>query len=106
MFPSLPRPQDPFTSINLPVDARVAMKLKTKIWQQEYIDFGSLLVNPTLDGNFQLTIQKSTEGLSPTLALEPLKNPKKLVLLIPGSRPFTCLWVFMPVATPMRLRDS
>lgn len=78
LFPSLPRPQDPFTSINLPVDARVAMKLKTKIWQQEYIDFGSLLVNPTLDGNFQLTIQKSTEGLSPTLALEPLNKPKKI----------------------------
>jgi len=32
LFPSLPWPQDPFTSINLPVDARVAMKLKTKIW--------------------------------------------------------------------------
>ena len=31
LFPSLPRPQDPFTSINLPVDARVAIKLKTKI---------------------------------------------------------------------------
>ena len=29
LFPSLPRPQDPFTSINLPVDARVAMKFKT-----------------------------------------------------------------------------
>ena len=78
LFPSLPRPQDPFTSINLPVDARVAMKLKTKIWQQEYIDFGSLLVNPTLDGNFQLTIQKLTEGLSPTLALEPLNKPQKI----------------------------
>ena len=77
MFPALPRPQDPFTSINLYVDARVAMKLKTKIWQQEYIDFGSLLVNPTLDGNYQLTIQKSSEGLSPTLALEPLNKPPK-----------------------------
>ena len=78
LFPSLPRPQDPFTSINLPVDARVAMKLKTKIWQQEYIDFGSLLVNPTLDGKFQLTLQNSNEGLSPALALEPLNKPKKI----------------------------
>ena len=76
LFPSLP--QDPFTSINLPVDARVAMKLKTKIWQQEYIDFGSLLVNPTLDGKFQLTIHNSNEGLSPSLALEPLNKPKKI----------------------------
>ena len=76
LFPSLP--QDPFTYINLPVDARVAMKLKTKIWQQDYIDFGSLLVNPTLDGKFQLTIQNSNEGLSPFLALEPLNKPPKI----------------------------
>ena len=54
------------------------MKLKTKIWQQEYIDFGSFLVNPTLDGNFQLTIHKSTEGLLPTLALQPLNKTKKI----------------------------
>ena len=54
------------------------MKLRTKIWQQEYIDFGSLLVNPTLDGNFQLTIQNSNGGLLPTLALEPLNKPKKI----------------------------
>lgn len=106
LFPSLPQPQDPFTSINLPVDARVAMKLKTKIWQQEYIDFGSLLVNPTLDGKFQLTIHNSNEGLSPSLALEPLNKPQKIALLSYGSRPFTCLWVFMPVATLMRLLGS
>ena len=74
----MPQPEVPFTSINLLVDARVPMKLKTKIWQQEYIDFGSLLVNPTLDGKFQLTIQNSNEGFSPALALEPLNKPKKI----------------------------
>ena len=98
LFPSLPQAQDPFTSINLPVDAIVAMNLKTKIWQQEYIVFGSLLVNPTLDGKFQLTIHNSNEGLSPSLALEPLNKPPKISSLRYGSRPFTCLWVFMPVA--------
>ena len=77
LFLSMTQPEVPFTSINLPVDARVPQKLKTKIWQQEYIDFGSLLVNPTLDGKFQLTIQNSNEGLSPSLALEPLNKPKK-----------------------------
>ena len=54
------------------------MKLKTKIWQWEYIDFGSLLVNPTLDGKLKLTIHKSNEGLSPSLALEPLNKPNKI----------------------------
>ena len=72
LFPSLPRPQDPFTSINLPVDARVAMKLKTKIWpwQQEYIDFGSLLVILLWMIIFNL--------LYHTLALEPLNKPKNI----------------------------
>ncbi|KAL9977942.1 hypothetical protein ACROYT_G015408 [Oculina patagonica] len=50
LFPSMRQPKVSFNSINLPVDARVPQKLKTKIWQQEYIDFASLLVNPTLDG--------------------------------------------------------
>ena len=54
------------------------MKLKTKIWQQEYIDFGSLLVNLTLDCKFQLTLHNSNEGLSPSSALELLNKPKKI----------------------------
>ncbi|KAL9953252.1 hypothetical protein ACROYT_G040638 [Oculina patagonica] len=78
LFPLMPQPEVPFTSINLPVDARVPMRLKTKIWQQECIDFGPLLVYPTLDGKFQLTIQNSNEGFSPALALEPLNIPKKI----------------------------
>lgn len=44
------RPQLPsnvFTSVTLPVDAMVFMKLKTKIWIEEYIVFGALLVNTT-----------------------------------------------------------
>jgi len=39
------QPKDPFTSVNLPVDARVPLKLKTKIWNNEFIDFGLLLAN-------------------------------------------------------------
>ena len=37
--------EDIFTSVNLPVDARVPLKLKTKIWKNEFIDFGLLLAN-------------------------------------------------------------
>ena len=39
------QPQHIFTSVNLPVDARVPLKLKTKIWNNEFIDFGLLLAN-------------------------------------------------------------
>ena len=50
--------------------------LKTRIWQEGFIDFGSLLVNPTLDGGFQLTIHNSGEVSSPSFSLEPLNKAK------------------------------
>ena len=65
-----PQPQQVFSSISMLVDARVPLELKTKIWQEQYIDFGSLLVNPTQNGRYQLTVQTVLgEGSSPSLAL-------------------------------------
>ena len=43
-----PVPGQCFQSVSLPVDARVSEKLREKIWKDEFIDFGSLLVNPVL----------------------------------------------------------
>ena len=65
-LPGKAKPTELFTSDNFPVDSRVPAKIKTKIWQEEYIDFGSLMVNPTVDGGFQLTIQNSGEALEPS----------------------------------------
>jgi hypothetical protein len=39
-------PSQPYESIHLPLDSRITTKLKNKIWNDEYIDFGSLLSNP------------------------------------------------------------
>ena len=72
------QPQDIFTSVNLPVDARVPLKLKTKIWNNEFIDFGLLLANQFAEGKYQLTLQPG-DGSSPSLALEPMTKPKKIV---------------------------
>ena len=82
--PSLPgsaHPKEVFSSINLPVDACVQEKLKTKIWQQEFIDFGSLVSNHTMEGKYQLTIHNPVEGSSPSLALEPVNKTKKIVAI-------------------------
>ena len=70
-----------FTSINLPVDARVPAKLKAKVWREEFIDLGSLLINHTVEGKYQLTIHNPGEGSSPSLALEPVAKPKKIVTI-------------------------
>jgi len=47
-----------------PFEARVSDKVKKKIWDHEFIDFGSLLVNPMGQAKFQLSIQ-NTESVSP-----------------------------------------
>ena len=76
--PGAVQPKEVFTSINLPVDARVPLKLKTKIWQNEFIDFGLLLANQFSEGKYQLTFN-SGDGSVPSLALEPVTKPKKIV---------------------------
>ena len=52
--PSSP-PSSLFTSSALPVNVRVSQKLKSKIWANKYIDFGSLLVNPLSVNKYHVT---------------------------------------------------
>ena len=47
-------PSSLFTSSALPVDMRVSEKIKTNIWANEYIDFGSLLVNPLFENKYRV----------------------------------------------------
>ena len=71
-------PNDLFQSGTLSIDAKVTNKLKEKIWSNEYIDFGSLLVNPVLANKFHLTFNNSQDGQIPALSLEPNVKPKKV----------------------------
>ena len=65
-------------SANLPLDARISTKLKSKIWNDDYIDFGSLLSNPISTNKFQLSVQASSDGLPLSLSLEPLNRSRKV----------------------------
>jgi hypothetical protein len=49
------QPTQEYHSISLPIDCRISIKLKNKIWNDEYFDFGSLLSNPMSDNKFQLS---------------------------------------------------
>ena len=71
-------PSSLFTSSALPVDARVSEKLKSKIWANEYIDFGSLLVNPLFENKYHVTFQNPPRGLTPSLSLESVVKPKRI----------------------------
>lgn len=78
LLPGTQRPNDVFMSVNLPIDARVPAKVRSKILQNEFVDFGTLLVNPAFDDKFQITLQPSQEGSSPSLALEPVNKAKRI----------------------------
>ena len=64
--------------MSLPLNARVSDKLREKIWKDEFIDFGSLLVNPVLTNRFQLTVQDAASGYFPLSAFEPVAKSKKI----------------------------
>ena len=72
-------PSQPYESIHLPLDSRITTKLKNKIWNDEYIAFGSLLSNPgAVDTKFQLSVMTSNDGLHPSLSFEPVHKPQKV----------------------------
>ena len=52
--------------------SRETEKLRTKIWKDEYIEFGSLLANPIFADQYQLTVQNAESGSVPSLCIEPL----------------------------------
>ena len=71
-------PTDPFVSASLSIDARVSEKTRNKIWNHEYIDFGSLLVHPIGQSRYQLTVSSADSGQLPSLCLEPVEKPRKI----------------------------
>lgn len=75
-----PQPQQIFTSIAVALSSRVSAKLKSKIWANEYIDFGALLFSsPQNEGKFSLSMTPSTgPQRSPQLTLEPSHSTKKI----------------------------
>ena len=78
LLPGTQRPNDVFMFVNLPIDARVLAKIRSKIIQNEFVDFGSLLVHPAFEDKFHINLQPSQEGSSPSLSLEPLNKTKRI----------------------------
>ena len=72
-----PRPSQLFQSVGIPLYAKVSDKLKSKIWANEFIDFGSLLNTQVASPHYRLAITNPSSDGVPTLQLEPeAKGPK------------------------------
>ena len=73
------RPGEIFTSLSLPIDARVTTKLKAKIWANEFINFGQLITVTPNEGKFNISINSSNDSPGqPSLCLEPLQKAKNI----------------------------
>ena len=70
--PALPT----FHSVNVPIDANVSPKIKTKIWAHEFIDFGILLGSGAGDTRYHLSLSSPHGSSLPTLSIEPSQKPK------------------------------
>ena len=70
-------PEQLFHSASLPIDSRASAKLKGKIWNEEFVEFGSLLSNPGHD-KYQISFQHSKAGQPASFCLEPASRPKKI----------------------------
>ena len=56
----------------------MSAKLRVKILKNEFIDFGSLATNPTLESKYQVVLQNDGDTQPPSLALEPVTKTRKL----------------------------
>ena len=85
-----------FSSPSLAIDSRVLDKLKSKIWNTEYLEFSALLSNLVFENKYQLTINNSDKGLVPSLCLEPVSKTKKYLSI---EFWLNCFHIFVGVYT-------
>ena len=60
--PRQPIPDQLFASSDLPLDARVSDKIRAKIWNEEYINFGTLIANPEIENKYSVTVNNAESG--------------------------------------------
>lgn len=79
-----------FSSPSLPIDACVSDKLRSKIWNNEFI------TNPVVENRYQVIISSSEKGSFPSLFLEPVNKSKKMLSI---ETWLSCFHVFVGIYT-------
>ena len=60
------------------IDSQLSAKINEKIWNEEFIDFGSLLSNSVHD-KYQISLQNMETGATASFCLQPVSRPKKIL---------------------------
>ena len=91
-----PVPGRIFHSSSLPIDCRVSDKVRSKIWANEFIDFGVLLSNPIFENKFKIAVQTVDSSGALSLCLESASKPCKIFTIDQWG---SCFLVFVGVYT-------
>ena len=94
-----PQPRQVFTSIAVGLTSQVGVKLKGKIWANEYVDFGSLwFSSPRNEGKYS-----SSMSPSPGLSNQPqLTLPSAFKISNNGCPPLISLFRFIQSDSKMK----
>ena len=73
------QPKQIFTSVSVSLSSQVGLKIKAKIWANEYVEFGGLLASTPQVDKYALSVTPSTApSKQPRLTLEPYHATKKV----------------------------
>ena len=95
-------PSQIFLSASLPIDSQLSAKIKEKIWNEEFVDFGSLLSNSVHD-KYQTSVQNTETGAPASFCLEPVSRPKKIMSIEVWQQAFN---IFVGVYTQKYLHEA
>jgi len=100
-----------FYSIAVPLGSRISSNLKTKIWAEEFIDFGSLLDTSPNPDKYSLSFTAPSNGTAttnPQFTFEPVKTPRKISSLndwISAFHTFVAIYSLKhPLETPKLMK--
>ena len=82
--------------MSVPLDARLDAKIKTKIWSNEYFEFGQLLHSIPTDNKYRISILDAMGNATPSLCLELTRKAKAITTIEEWTNAFQ---VFVGVYT-------
>ena len=79
---AIDRPELVHKPMAVPLASRISDKIQSKIWANEYVDFGTLLQRSYAnDSKYNFVVQASPSTDRPVISLEPAQKPKRIATI-------------------------